>query len=727
MLAGSTPAWAQTVSRGPYLQQGTSTSVIVRWRTNTATASRVRYGTAPGALGSFADGPGVSTEHVVALTGLSPDTTYYYSVGTPTAQLAGDATYFFVTSPVPGTAKPTRIWVLGDSGSANSYARAVRDAYYGFVGNARTDLWLMLGDNAYTNGTDSEYQAAVFDMYPGMLRKSVLWSTLGNHDGYSADSASQSGPYYDIFTLPTNGEAGGAPSGTEAYYSFDYGNIHFICLDSYGTSRSSTGAMATWVQDDVASTMAEWVIAFWHHPPYSKGSHNSDTESELIQMRQNFLPILESAGIDMVLTGHSHSYERSFLINGHYGSSGTFNDSFKKDGGSGRENETGAYMKSPGTAANDGAVYVVAGSSGQTSGGSLNHPAMFISMNNLGSMVLDVDGGRLDARFLRENGMIADRFTIAKGPMPLTLTSPNGGETWTPGLTAMVGWSGGQSVSSVTLRLSVDGGATYPFVLASSVPNSGSATVNVPSVTTSQARVRISAASDDAVADASNADFTIDNVSVATFVAPKSTWKVNDQGQDLGTAWRGASFNDTAWSNGAGVLGYGESYIDTPVSFGPSSANKHPTTYFRKTFQGVDPAQALSLTLRVMVDDGFVATLNGTEIARGSMPAGVVAYTTPASGHEANNTYEIFDVGASKSLLVNGTNVLAVEVHQSDGSSSDLVFDAELSGQIRTAAISGGGGSPPPGPSRSGKRCGLLGVEALLVLALFWRRARMSE
>ena len=138
------------------------------------------------------------------MTGLAPDTTYYYSVGTTTATLAGNtADHFFVTSPPAGTAKPTRVWVLGDSGTADANARAVRDALPR-VHRRRppTDLWLMLGDNAYTTGTDAEYQAAVFDMYPTMLRKSVLWPTLGNHDGMSADSATQTGPYYDIFTLP---------------------------------------------------------------------------------------------------------------------------------------------------------------------------------------------------------------------------------------------------------------------------------------------------------------------------------------------------------------------------------------------------------------------------------------------------------------------------------------------------------------------------------------------
>ena len=412
-----------SVTRGPYLQIGTPNSTIVRWRTNVATDSRVSFGTTQGSLTSVADNPTQTTEHEVLVSGLSPATKYFYSIGTTTQTLAGnDANHFFVTSPVAGTAAPTRIWVLGDSGTADANAQAVRNAYLSFTGSSHTNLLLMLGDNAYETGTDSEYQTAVFDMYPTILRKSVLWPTIGNHDTAQSSNPPASLPYFAMFTLPTNAQAGGMASGTEKYYSFDYGNIHFICLDSMTSDRSSTGPMANWLRADLASSTRQWTIAFWHHPPYSKGSHNSDTETELVQMRQTFLPILEEAGVDLVLAGHSHAYERSYLIDGHYGTSSTFTNAMKKDGGSGRPDASGAYTKptlGPGT--HEGAVYAVAGSSGQISGGLLNHPAMFISLNNLGSMVLDVNGNTLDAKFLRENGEVWDYFRIVKGtvaPVP---------------------------------------------------------------------------------------------------------------------------------------------------------------------------------------------------------------------------------------------------------------------------------------------------------------------
>ncbi len=411
-LLASTEAFSQRVVRGPYLQMGTPTSVVVRWRTDVATDSRVNYGVTLNNLNLSVQSSNSTTEHEIRLDGLSADTKYFFSVGTSSQVLAGDnADHFFVTSPLPGTPKPTRIWILGDAGTKNSNQRAVRDTYYNFTGSRHTDLWLMLGDNAYDDGEDSEYQLAVFEnMYENMLTKSVLWATRGNHD---RDVST----YYSIFTFPTNGEAGGLASGTEAYYSFDYGNIHFICLESTSSSlRSENSPQWTWLEADLAANDQDWTIAFWHHPPYSKGSHNSDSESELIQMRERAVTRLEDAGVDLVFTGHSHSYERSFLLDGHYGNSGSLTSAMILNNGSGREDGDGAYKKATlGSSPHEGAVYVVAGSSGKTSSGSLNHPAMFFSLKKLGSVVLDINGNRADAKFIDDAGEVRDYFTIIKG------------------------------------------------------------------------------------------------------------------------------------------------------------------------------------------------------------------------------------------------------------------------------------------------------------------------
>jgi len=426
----------ERVIRGPYLQSGTPTGVIVKWRTDVETDAVVRYGPTPNDLDYVAGDPTPTTEHEVQLSGLSPDTQYYYSIGSSGGTQAGGEDYYFVTAPVGP--KPTRIWVIGDSGGAGAIppdygSYQVRDAFYDYAYGRYTDLWLMLGDNAYGLGRDDEYQRGMFDVYPDLLRKTVVWSTIGNHEFFTD-------VYLDIFSFPKNGEAGGIPSGVENYYSFNYGDIHFICLAGYYSgSRLSNGVMCTWLKADLEANTNKWLIAFWHQPPYTKGSHDSDWEMDLIEMRENAVPILESYGVDLVLCGHSHAYERSYLLHGHYGDTNTFQGWMRLDAGSGRADDTGSYVKQTiGPNADRGTVYVVAGSSGWTANccNGLDHPAMYRSLAEIGSLVLDIEGDTLQGTFVRGDGVIDDYFTLIKNETAmriLGISLQGGGATlsWT--------------------------------------------------------------------------------------------------------------------------------------------------------------------------------------------------------------------------------------------------------------------------------------------------------
>jgi hypothetical protein len=414
---------AAEISRGPYLQTATPTSITVRWRTNEATDSVIHFGVDSNNLISSVTESELVTEHELTLINLTANTRYFYSVGSSSETLARDTSYNFTTSPLTNTDKPTQIWVLGDAGTATSAQLNVRNAYLSGLGTIGTDLWLMLGDNAYEDGTDLEYQLGVFDIYPQTLRQAPLWTTLGNHDGHTADSETQSGPYYDIFTLPVNGEAGGIPSGTEAYYSFNYGNIHFISLDSYDTDSTAGSPMMLWLENDLAATTSVWIIAFWHHPPYSSGYHDSDTSGTQTKMRENAVAILESYGVDLVMSAHNHTYERSYLINGHYGTSDTFDTAtMLVDGSSGLASNGNAYRKSLTNEISTGAVYMVSGSAGKVNRDTLdNHPVMYAAIEELGSVVLNINGLQLEANFVDDNGSILDSFTISKQPgKPIT-------------------------------------------------------------------------------------------------------------------------------------------------------------------------------------------------------------------------------------------------------------------------------------------------------------------
>ena len=685
-LTAASSTSVASLTRGPYLQVGTPGGVTVRWRTSTSTNSVVRFGASAASLTASASDSSLTTEHSVTLTGLSANTRYYYSVGSSSATLAGgDNATFFVTSPAAGSPRATRVWVVGDAGTGTAEQLQVRDAYTNFTGSTQTDLWLQLGDNAYESGADAEYQSNVFNVYSDLLKRSVTWPAIGNHDTDQSTAPAASIPYFQSFSFPTAGQAGGVASGTKNYYSFDYANIHFVSLDSMASSRAPGSAMLTWLQNDLAANNKDWLVAYWHHPPYTKGNHDSDADTELIEMRQNVVPILEGFGVDLVLTGHSHAYERSFLIDGHYGDSSTFTDAMKKNGGSGRPAETGAYTKPLGPVPHQGAVYAVAGVSGHTSAGPLNHPAMFISTLRLGSMVLDVNGTRMDVRYLTEAGTVGDSFTIIKGgatnQLPtVSLTAPANGATYTAPATLNLAATAADSDGSIQRVEFYQGNTllgtatTAPYTCAWSGVAAGSY------VLTAKAYDNLGASSTSTSAtitvNASGGGTTTD-----TLIAKQSVWKYLDNGTDQGTAWRFVGFNDNAWLSGPAQLGYGDGDEATVVSYGPNASSKYITTYFRRLFTVADASQYSALTMNLLRDDGAVVYLNGTEVTRSNMPSGSVTASTLAStAVTGSDESTFFPYSISTASLAGGTNVIAVEIHQDAANSSDISFDLELIG-----------------------------------------------
>jgi hypothetical protein len=168
-----------------------------------------------------------------------------------------------------------------------------------------------------------------------------------------------------------------------------------------------------------------------------------------------------------------------------------------------------------------------------------------------------------------------------------------------------------------------------------------------------------------------------------------STWAYLDNGSDQGTAWRAPGFPGAAsWLTGPAQLGYGDGDEATVVGYGPNAAAKHITTYFRHAFNVGDPGIYTSLLLRVLRDDGVVVYLNGVEVFRDNMPGGGITYQTLAStalGAPAESTFLETSIGTAN--LVGGQNVLAVEIHQAIGSSSDASFDLQLVGSDSAGLI----------------------------------------
>ncbi len=382
-LVGQSALAAQLV-RGPYLQRATPTEVTVVFRTDVAAVGRVRFGAVPGPLtGSVADLMS-GTEHVLRLTGLQAGTRYAYAVDLDGLSALEGEELRFRTYPLPGTDEAFRMFVWGDSGSADANQMAVADRLATQLGGAA--LSLILGDIVYPDGEPWEYDRRYFTPYAPLLRRHVIWPTVGNHDVIYDPSG---GPYRDAFVLPTNN-----PASSELYYSFDYGPAHFVCLDTHVNAFTPGAPQLVWAAQDLAASTAKWKFAYFHVPPYTGGTHNDNAA-----VQAGIVPVLEDAGVDVVFTGHSHVYERTYLLRQ----------------GAIVQNDPLTYVK---TSPTDGTLYVVSGTAGQTGGlGRSGHPLMAYQRGNtLGSAVIDVQGDSLHGYFLLPDGGARDLFRLTKGP-----------------------------------------------------------------------------------------------------------------------------------------------------------------------------------------------------------------------------------------------------------------------------------------------------------------------
>ncbi len=166
-----------------------------------------------------------------------------------------------------------------------------------------------------------------------------------------------------------------------------------------------------------------------------------------------------------------------------------------------------------------------------------------------------------------------------------------------------------------------------------------------------------------------------------TLIASKGKWKYRDASTPPPNNWKMSNFDDSNWSQGNAELGYGDGDEATVISYGPDANNKIPTYYFRNYFQIINRNNISSIIIRLKIDDGAVVYINGVEVTRYNLnpyPSNISFDTLALSAVSgtAENSYNEFLVPIS--ILVNGSNCIAVEVHQSSRSSSDLSFDAEL-------------------------------------------------
>jgi len=305
--------------RWPYLESATGTSVRVAW-TTTSSGGRgvVRYAADPAgpfteveATAELFDAARTETSddyvaYDATLPGLTPGAAYCYEIVEDGVVLARNLRF---DTAWQDTDRPVRLLVLGDSGNGSDDQRAVRDAFM----TQDFDVFLHMGDMAYGSGTFDEFETNFFDIYQGLMHRVPVFPTIGNHE-YKTDYGR---PYRDVYHLLENIPR---EAERELYYSFDYGNIHFTSLDSNENTTLPiyldindvhSDDMFDWMLEDITSSDADWKIVFMHHPFFS--STDRGIRESGVRL---FRSLLEEAGVDLILVGHDHTYERSVPLTG---------------------------------------------------------------------------------------------------------------------------------------------------------------------------------------------------------------------------------------------------------------------------------------------------------------------------------------------------------------------------------------------------------------------------
>ncbi len=282
------------------VQGNAATSVTITWVTMSPEdreAQRVMYGRSPGdytevAFGSSKKLPNelFGCVHEVKLTDLEPNTTYYYVCGSQTGGTSDENT--FTTAAVE--VQDFSFVVIGDMGvsvEAEMNLNRMISEDPSFV--------LHAGDLSYANGQTHIWDIW-FEMIEPLAAKVIYMPSIGNHE---VEDLLRLSSYLGRFTLPHN----------ERWYSFNWGNVHLISLDTESLYIPGSKQLE-WLENDLneasADSTIDWIIVFFHKPPYSSSlAHGSD-----LFIRRFISPVLEAYGVDVVFNGHDHTYERSFPV-----------------------------------------------------------------------------------------------------------------------------------------------------------------------------------------------------------------------------------------------------------------------------------------------------------------------------------------------------------------------------------------------------------------------------
>ncbi len=295
-------------TRSPIVQSVAKDTAKVLWKTGSNLTGRVEFGlSAP--TGQSASLPANATLQIATVDGLQPGTNYVYRVVVSDGVRTGRSMISTLsTAPTNGI---TRFSALGDSGNGGL-------TQYAVAASLRTwnpDLVLHMGDVIYPAFSNSLADIRCLSVYQRQMASTPYYFTFGNHDLYSNDD----GPYLNSFALPTN-----SASGTSHYYSFDHGDVHFVSVflptltpfsqqATYGLAVGS--AQYNWLTNDLATTSRRWKVLFFHAPMNTSSAHryddlNGNGTYDRFEISAILDPVCERHGVQLVLNGHDHNYER---------------------------------------------------------------------------------------------------------------------------------------------------------------------------------------------------------------------------------------------------------------------------------------------------------------------------------------------------------------------------------------------------------------------------------
>ena len=311
------PLLAATLVHRPYLQNLGADHVTIVWSARENQSASVQYSTdasysrsAPVEpvrtfLSSQTDMGFTFYQYRADLTGLSPGTTYSYRViqGGQNVTPESDTPPYRFSTPGPG---PVSFLVFGDSGDGSSHQLAVTLQLV----KENPNFVVHVGDITEESGTYNELTANYFEYYYTLMRRVCFFTIAGNHEYITQYSA----PYLALHAPPTDTVP--APD-SGRYYSFDWADIHFVGLDANLLDpyfADAQARMLAWMDNDLAQSQALWKIVFFHQTAYPTFHHIDDPID--IAARALFVPILERHGVQLVLSGHEHNYQRSKPMRG---------------------------------------------------------------------------------------------------------------------------------------------------------------------------------------------------------------------------------------------------------------------------------------------------------------------------------------------------------------------------------------------------------------------------